>query len=496
MHRVPFFDAYKKWRNRARKFSVASIVNAAVDVLGEPAPDRATDLARAPWITLLMVKWACQDRYPGPAHLPSISYAQLDDLRQRLWDFPAHVDTSDRNALPLGLFMRQLMRPQLGFQRDFSRSFVREAVLLAEHGEDHPLREFFRQRTGFDLLDFIDLSFALCNKILAGEREFADAYLSSLHGAYTPTVVSSFLSSISRNTSSLIEFCRSLPDADHKVASELFEFPILARHPFFRRGNAMICWHQALFFRGLEGFVHSVLSEQGDQYTQRFGRLFERHVMAEARRVPTTFFDEDALGELIGVETKVPDGLLSFPGRNVFIESKAGLYHESVMAVGNSQVFAHKTKAIRTAVEQARATAVSLRRQGRAPREVLEADADYLLIVTNKDLGASRGTALQSMYPAGTLECSDPEAERLLPLGRIYVLAIDDFERVTSAAGNGRIELPGFLASCVTHDEEHRSPLSLFEQHLNRRRLPHEFSQTVNGAIDAGLSRLERALRA
>ena len=347
------------------------------------------------------------------ARLPSISYAQLDDLRQRLWNFPAHIDTGERSEMPLGLFMKQLMRPQIGFQRGFNRAFVREAALLAEHGEDHPLRAFFRHRTGFDLLDFIDLSFALCARIFEGERDFTDAYLCSLHGTYTPEVVSAFLSSISRTTAGLTEFCRSLPDADDKVASEFFEFPVLARYPFFRRGNAMFLWHRALFFRGLEGFVHSVLSEQGDQYMQRFGRLFERHVTAEARKVPGRFLDEDALVELIAAETKVPDGLLSFPGCNVFIESKAGLFHESVMAVGNSTMFARKTRAIRTAVRQARATSVSLRRQRRAPREVLEANANYLLVVTNKDLGASRGTALQSMYPAGTLDCPDPEGENL-----------------------------------------------------------------------------------
>ena len=494
MRRVPFFEAYKRWRNRARKFNLESIVNAAVDVLGESAPDSATDLARAPWITLLMVKWVCQDHYPGPAHLPSISYAELDDLRQRLWQFRTHIDPGDRSALPPPLFARQLMRPLLGFERGFNWTFVREAALLAEHSEDHPLRAFFRQRTGFDVLDFIDLSLGLSNKILNGDRVFPDAYLSLLHRTYTREVVSSFVGSISRTMPGLVQFCRSLPNSDRKVASEYFEFPVLARYPFFRRGNELICWHRALFFRGLEGFVHSVLSKQGDQYMQRFGRLFERHVTAQARRVPARFLAEDALGELIAADTKVPDALLSFPGCNVFIESKAGLFHESVMTVGNSHVFAHKTRAIRTAVEQARETSVSLRKEGRAPREVLDADADYLLIVTNKDLGASGGTALQAMYPPGTLDCPDPQAERFLPLGRIYVLAIDEFECVTSAAASGRIELPSFLASCVADDEARHSPLSLFEHHLHRGRLPNEFSRTVGRAIEAGFSRLETAL--
>ena len=210
-----------------------------------------------------------------------------------------------------------------------------------------------------------------------------------------------------------MEFCRSLPNANRKVASEYFEFPILTRYPFLRSGNAMICWHPMVLYRGLESFVHSILSEEGQEYMQRFSRLFERHVVAEAGKVPgpARFVDEDGLRGFISAETQVPDGLLSFPGCNVFIESKAGLYHESVMTVGNRDVFAHKTRAIRTAVGQAWATSVSLREQRRAPLQVLAADADYLLIVTNKELGASKGTALASMYPEGTLDYPNEEAE-------------------------------------------------------------------------------------
>ena len=251
-----------------------------------------------------------------------------------------------------------------------------------------------------------------------------------------------------------------------------------------------------VLYRGLESFVHSILSEEGQEYMQRFSRLFERHVVAEAGRVPAParFVDEDGLRRFISGETQVPDGLLSFPGCNVFIESKAGLYHESVMTVGNRDVFAHKTRAIRTAVGQAWATSVSLREQQRAPLQVLAANADYLLIVTNKELGTSKGTALASMYPEGTLDYPNEEAERLLPRNHIYVLTIDDFERLTNAASSGQIELPAFLASCVRDDGAPKTARLLFEQHLNRAGVPVRFSQTVEEAIDASVLRLKEAL--
>ena len=494
MRRVPFYDAYKAWRNRARKYNPESIVSGALDVLCEPASDPVADLRRGPWLTMLMVKWVCQDRYPGRDHLPSISRAQLDDLRQRLWEFPERLEIGGRTAMPLDLFMRQLVRPQLGFQRPFTKSFVREAVLIAEQGEHYPLRKLFREKTGFDVLEFIDLSCAICNGVVGGERVLGDAYLTTLHSTYTPEVTSAFVRSLSRTFPELRNFCCSLPDAKHKVASEYFEFPILTRYPFLRKGKAIICWHPAVLYRGLESFVHSVLSEGGHEYMQRFSRLFEQHVLAEAQEVPAPFFGEDALRAFIAAETQVPDGLLSFPGCNVFIECKAGLYRESVMTVGNSEVFAHKTRAIRTAVQQAWATSVSLRQQRRAPADVVAANADYLLIVTNKELGASKGTALASMYPTGTLDYPNTEAERLLPCSHIYVLSIDDFERLTNAAARKEIELPAFLASCVHDDQDRQSAVHLFEQHLNRRTVPACFSQTVDKAIEASLTRLEEAL--
>ena len=400
-----------------------------------------------------------------------------------------------RNEMPLELFMRQLFRPQLGFQRGFSKSFVREAALLAEQNEDYPLRRLFKETSGFEVLEFIDLGLGTFGKILDGNRVLGDAYLSSLHGAYTPAVISSFQRSISRTFPELVAFCLSSPDAKRKVTSEYFEFPILTRYPFFRSGNAMICWHPLVFYRDLESFVHSVLSEEGQEYMQRFGKLFERHVVAEAGKVPAEFFDEDALSEFIAADTQVPDGLLSFPGCNVFVEAKAGLHHESVMTVGNREVFAHKTRAIRTAVGQAWATSVSLRKQRRAPLDVLYAEADYLLIVTNKELGASKGTALASMYPEGTLDYPNAEAERFLPRNHICVLAIDDFERLTNAAASGQVELPAFLASCVRDDEGPQTALHLFEQHLNRRQVPLRFSQTVEQAVEASVLRLESAMR-
>ena len=494
MIRAPFTCVYKKWRNRARRYSRESIVMGAIDGLCEPSPDLATELQKAPWLTLLMVKWVCQDGYFDERRLPPISLPQLNELRQRLWKFPERLFRRQRDSFPGRLFMRQLIRSQLGFQRRFTTGFAREAALLAGQPEDYPLRRIFKRKTEIDVRDFIDLSLGTYGRILDGERQVPDTWFSSIDSAYSTGVVSNFRKTVSRTLPELVTFCRSLPDAERKVSSEYYEFPALSRYPFLRVKGAMICWHPTVFYRGMENLVHSVLSQEGSEYMQRFGRLFERHVVAEARNVPTQFVDENGLRRWIAADTQVPDGLLSFPRCNIFIESKAKLFHESEMATGSSERFAHKTRFFRTAVQQAWATSVSLREERRAPDTVLDAETDYLLIVTNKELGASRGTVLASMYPEGTLNYPSSEAGRLLPLCRIYALAIDDFERLTNAAAKRQIDLPTFLDSCVDNDSKPETAVQLFEQHLDRQGVPQQFSSVVENAVDDSLRRLEAAV--
>lgn len=489
-----FNDVYKTWRNRTRRYDPESIVRMALQVLNEPVDDPVEALRQAPWLTLLMVKWVCQDQFQDNKWAPPCTREQVNQLRQRLWEFPESLASRGRDTLPMRLFVRQLLRPQLGFQRQLTKSFVREAALLAMQGPDHPLCQIFRRKTSISLEQFVDLAVATFTAILDGHRVIGATYFDPLRERYGAETVAAFRTQISRDFPELVRFCRSIQHTDEKVSSEYYEFPALARYPFFRDGEDLHVWHPTVFYRGVESFVHAVLSEEGQGYMDRFGRLFEQHVVAECRRVPSEFIDEDELRDYVAEGCRVPDGLLSFPGVNVFVESKAGLFDESVMAIGHNEMFRRKTRAITTGVGQAWATATSIRERGVAPPQVLAAELDYLLIVTNKELGASRGTALAEIYPDGTLDYPTDLAERCLPLSRVYVLSIDDFERLISAAAAERISVPDFLADCVAIDGIPEQQLMLFEQHLNRRGVLLEFSALVDTAFQQSTARLEQAM--
>jgi hypothetical protein len=245
----------------------------------------------------------------------------------------------------------------------------------------------------------------------------------------------------------------------------------------------------------MEGFVHSLLSEAGQDYIDRFSKVFENHVVREIRRTGLDFFDEAQLQTLIGKEQRVPDALISFPDVNVFIESKAGLFDESVMVTGHSQILAHKTKALQKAIAQGWSASVGLRRAQKAPASALRASKDYLLVVTNKELNASQGTILREMYPAGTLDYPSPAEERYLPLQHVYVVSVDDFERLMAAARTPGFDIPEFLERCVEADSTLSTSKFLFEMHLDVFRVPHECSPVLSEALNRAQERLVNALQ-
>ncbi len=491
---APTFDeVYKAWRNRARRFDPQSIVLTSLEFLNQQPPTKLADLERYPWQVLLMVKWVCQDHEMDRRRAPAITPQGFDDLRQRLWDFPEQLGSRIRDTLPGTLFFRQLINPQLGFQREFSQGFVREAAILAAQPDTNPLRRLFEEKTRVNLRDFLDLAFAMYCGVLEGRHAFGPGWFEPLLNTYPQDVIEAFVQAVSVDYAGLRQFVRGLPNADRHVHSELFEFPVLTRYPILRLNGQLFCWHPMLFFRGMEGFVHSVMGELGTAYIEPFSRLFERHVINEARTVSgSRFYDEEEIRAWLPQGARVPDGLLSYPGYNVFIESKAKLFDESIMCVGHAERFSHMTRALRDGVEQAWSACALLRQGRRAPDRVMNATKDFLLIVTNREVSASNGRTLAAMYPPDTLIPSLPEAIDHLPLEHVYVLSIEDFERLVHGLPTANVELPQFLDDCVTADATATTAAFYFQQHLTHASIPRSYSAVVRDEIDAICRRLER----
>jgi|SRR5262245_56838634 len=99
------------------------------------------------------------------------------------------------------------------------------------------------------------------------------------------------------------------------------------------------------------------------------------------------------------------------------------------------------------------------------------------------------------MYPAGKLDYPNPEAERYLPLQRIYVLSIDEFERLMAATSAAGLDIPHFLEKCVEADSAASTSKFLFEQHLDAFQVPIGYSSVVSEALDRAQDKLINALQ-
>jgi hypothetical protein len=488
-----FNDLYKQFRNRLRPYKPFSILRAALTTLRAKSGDKLQDLKMAPWQVLLIVKWALQDKMAEDIGGRDISQLQFDGIRQKLYEFAEYMRSVP--GLPLPLFFRRHVHQQIAFQREMSGGFVREAAMLGTLAEEHPLRQQFQARAGITPELFMDLALSTYPAIVLDNRmSLPFRWFSPLARIVGGASLESFYTLVARDYSQLRRFCRALPDQNPRVASEYFESTPLRRFPFFRHGDGLECWHEMVFFRGMEGMVHSVLSEAGKAYIEPFSKLFESHVAREAFSAEFPSMNEDALRSLLGRDSKVPDALLSFPEANVLIEAKAGLFDESVMTIGNIQILSDRTKALREAIKQGWAASSVLRKTEAAPVQVRNAPIDYLLVVTNRDLETGRGTHLKEMYPDGKLAYPNAESAQFLPLERVYILSVEEFERLMSAVRQREVYLPKVLADCVEADAQPTSAKYFFEQHLTAQKIRLGRSDLVNRALDRSEERVATAL--
>ena len=460
--------------------------------MNRPAPDPVTAQARMPWLTAVLVKWTCMDAVGSRRSRLPMPPRRFAMLRARLWNAVSHAtagtpDTSGQ------LMMRRMLNAQLPFQTNRPSSFLLVPILLARLEPNHGLRRRFRESIGMDERTFVDLALFF-HEIIGSGRTIADLALLDEATSFPPEATRAFARLLARTPSAL---GRSLggagPTTDRKV-SELLDFPVIARYPFLRDGTRLRCWHPALYHHGVPEAVHHALEEGGKvSYVDSYGREFEKHVVDLAKGAGGRWLSEKELRAALPAGSQVNEGLLSFDRVNVLIEAKARGYRQDTVTAGTRRIVADKTYPLGDALRQGRATSAGLRRGGPTPPTVRDAERDYLLIVTSSELVIGTGTQLVDLYPQHKLEVHEAGAGHRLPLERVFVMSIDDYEWLMQAASLGQLSLPTFLDECVARNARPETAMFLMAQHLERTG-PRLLSPTVVDALTASRRRVRAAL--
>lgn len=460
-----------------------------MEVLWQPAPNLLEEMRRAPWQVLLLVKWALVDEGASDFQRPDMPMKVFDDIRQQLWSFPDRVDMVRKGTMPVRLFMRRMLYQQVEFQRRVTPGFARGPAILANLPTNHALRSLFRDRVGLDVLEYLDLALAVHGPILNRSLNLSREWFQPLRSVYGDEKITAFLRCVSLDYKSLTEFVRSLPDAQERKASEYFNFTPLKRFPFLHERGVYRCWHPMVFLRGMEEFAHLLMTNAGSKYMEPFSKLFERHVITEISQSGHDYYDENSLRRIFGDELRLPDAVIPMGTFNVIVEAKAGLFDDSLMVIGDQEILRHKTRPLSNAIRQGWSASVAFRSE-RAPADLRRPEEDYLFVVTNKPLNVGSGADLRDVYPDGQLDYPNADAERLLPLERVYFISVDEFERLIASATDAT-QLHGFLRRCVELDANPSTGKYFFDDHLRTFAMLKE-SSFLSGALEDSYSRLAR----
>lgn len=488
-------EEIKKFRNQLRIYSGDSIVAQALRVLHHQFSSPLEDLKAAPWLTMLIVKWAVRDIYVYQSIGKVISPQKFDALRNLLWDIQG-IMSSGQNTPNFYATLRAMLHPQIQFQRRETWGFLRWPALISQLDLSHPNRTQFEKTFLMSPETYMDLSFVLYTQILRGKKTLPPDYFASIEGFYGDNIPT-FLELFSRDFSSLRRELQENVNRPMQGRIEFFEFPYLQRFPIFRTPDrALNFWHRSVFARGMEDAVHLRLSEFGPSYTEPFSKVFEGYVLDILKDNKISFFGEDEIRNTFSRKDSAVEAIIDCPDCNVFIEAKMSLFWDDVLLDDRPQKVFNKTERIRTAIQQGWRASDLLRSERGQLGGCANKAQDFLLVVTSRQLNISGGNMLNNLYPNGLFESVLPiEKRRYLPPENIFVLSIEDFELLTGCVQSGSVALGSLLRNAAIANNNPKTSRMFFSDFLrehqgNNRSQP----RLIQLAMDASIARLSSAL--
>ncbi|MGN6828572.1 hypothetical protein [Paucibacter sp. M5-1] len=437
-----------------KKFSIQSVADSVMDDLWEdrPAPDQ---LKALPWLALLIAKWSLQlgSTIRVGRKLPK---DLLLLLKRALWDGNdrAFVERTARHEAefgldrpqPLSIMMRIALATQMQFQRQEIWGLYRTAGLIRPLDANHRSKRIFREQIGLEVEEFIDgciFLYTLANRDGARELNAVDVeHFKPMRDG----MIRKVLALMSRSLPDLrLELLQEAPMKGSR-SRELYVFPVFKRFPLLRtRQGRYWCWHRSVLDRYMDEAVHLELSKAGQKYADSFSMVFEKYVVDQSQRLgfPLTTAQQylDAYGR--GEKIKNVEAVVTHGNRRLLIESKMGLFPDDVLFQETELGNRGKLKRVLEAVEQGQTVSHKLATSHPEDQE------HYLIVVTSRDLVIGTGLFLEDMCGPGSLAAPVGTEGNLLPLNHMFVLSIDEFERLVEFVASGRLSLFDQVASAA-----------------------------------------------
>lgn len=466
-----YFAAFKKLRNRLKKYDAGAVVLACIERLHLPDANTARQMSRQPpWVLLMLMKWAII--YGDFSNYDKI--ALTDGELNRLINMMHAIE----NAAPLptdNLTMLGLLRPlayqQFWHQQDLSlESIVRQAIYFDGLSSGHTFRRWFKEDTGIEINDFLELAFMVMASFVGGKiRYVEDSFFSKATG-YPPRTADNFFAIISKTPDEIKKYLVEVNKDRQGSPSEWREQTPLIRYPLLRLGIRHYSYSRRLLAHALHSLVYDTLRRRDpNAFMDKFGHMFEEYVREALQSANIEFLDEKAILQMVEGRSKVTDFLIVESHVNVFIDAKGIEVGHLGMTSHCADVVADKLKtSVVKGIVQGIELVSALRSSSSAMHVNWDTSRNFLLLVTYKDLLLGTGQDFYEVYAKERLTAAlnHPPDKLCIPLEHIYIISANEFDCLIGCIMERRVTFSDILKDAVSKDGQSQTKKLQLVQHL------------------------------
>ncbi|MBU6513670.1 MAG: hypothetical protein KGR99_15320, partial [Betaproteobacteria bacterium] len=483
---------YRAARNELRKYNATSIVESALILLHQRFETPEKEVRALPWLILSLAKLALQDRMIYEIG-PSITPGKLAALAQKIW--ASGGLSGDGPPQNLHRAVRSWAYVQMEFQRPDTFEFVRWPAILGGLPDGHPAKDSFEAVFGLTPNDFLDLAWAVYAAVLQGREPLTSNYFDALRPRYG-NGIDVMLAALSKDMRGLRAHLQSEPIENRSRQNFLFEAPVFRQFPLLRGSHGLhFCWHRKVFSRGMDELVHHKLSGGGEAYTKTFSDIFEDYVVELAKNTKLPSLPENQFWGFYGGDKRAVEIILRAGDINVLVEAKFGLYQDAYMTFDNAAFSRAKLYKLRDGV--AKGADVSRRLSSTGCDSFWGTrKRDFLLLVTNRQLYIPTGHQLELISSEGSSQIDDKvrlSTTQELSLENIFILSLDEYERLMVAVADGTVTLDRVMESLADQARDQKSHRMDARQLLSVVDPLQNISSRLTCSVEASMARIHQA---
>lgn len=480
-----FYERYKPLRNKLRKYSPESILEACIEKMNKFDQGSVEGLLAMPWLWIVALKWAFIDVGTSFGSSKKITSKELEGLNLLLVKISNYALLPTQYK-PMELYTRAITYQQAPYQVLIAAyGLARQDLMFGKCQENEFFKADFHGLHGLPLEVFLRLSGILVS-MLEVNNKLKFSMLDLPLQLFEKEHVVRYLESISINIEVLGEKLSEASPGPRRP-KEFFEQTPFMSFPLVKVGDIYWCVNRKVLMQALNYFVYDTLREKS-KFSDKFGKRFEGYVGSIILGSGLNHRVESDLKKALGSDSKVVDFLVTSEGANFFIDAKgvdlaarAKLTHLSDVLKG-----AVKSSLLK-AIVQGQDTNLRLTEFECSDPVIKPRKENYLFAVTYKPLFIGNGEFLNHLLGGEEVEriLGDYPLSSQIPLSNIYFFSIDEFEWLMHLVKENKISLVNAIERAKLADSEFETAKYYFSAHLSQWPEYHEVNPPLEGQVSA-----------